>query len=41
MEIKRYITLARRWFWVLILAPLVTGIATYWVARQGPIFYEA
>jgi len=41
MELKRYITLARRWFWVLILAPLVTGIATYWVARQGPIFYEA
>jgi len=41
MSLNFYINLVRRWLWLLVLAPLVAGVTTYWVNRQEPSFYQA
>jgi capsular exopolysaccharide synthesis family protein len=41
MSLNFYINLVRRWLWLLVLAPLVAGVTTYWVNRQEPSLYQA
>jgi receptor protein-tyrosine kinase len=35
------LSIIRRWFWIIGLATLIAGLATYWVSAQQPTVYEA
>ncbi|MGH2427411.1 MAG: hypothetical protein ACRDGV_00795 [Candidatus Limnocylindria bacterium] len=41
MELTRYVAMARRWLWTLIIAGWVAGLAGYFVASQIPPTYES
>lgn len=42
MELNRfYLNLVRRWLWLLVLAPLVIGVTSYWVIQKQPPVYKA
>jgi len=41
MSLNFYTHFVRRWLWLLVLAPLIAGVITFWVNRQQPRFYEA
>ncbi|MBA3469226.1 MAG: polysaccharide biosynthesis tyrosine autokinase [Herpetosiphonaceae bacterium] len=41
MEFRRYFLALRRWVWLLILAPLLSGAAGYLVSNQGAPVYES
>jgi succinoglycan biosynthesis transport protein ExoP len=38
---KRYLQLIRRWWWVLVIAPLITGGIAYFIFKDKPPIYQA
>lgn len=38
---QRYLSMIRRWFWLLVLAALASGLTTYLLVKDQPIIYEA
>ncbi|MEN9936966.1 MAG: hypothetical protein RLZZ387_3545 [Chloroflexota bacterium] len=41
MDLLRYILLLRRWIWLLLLAPILSGGATYFISREMSPVYQA
>ena len=41
MELRQYVLLLRKWLWLLVLATLVAGAASYVVSRNSTPIYQA
>ena len=40
MELKHYLSILRRWGWIMILCTTLAGVASYWFSSQQPRVYE-
>jgi succinoglycan biosynthesis transport protein ExoP len=40
MELKHYLSILRRWGWIMVLCTVLAGIASYWFSSQQPRVYE-
>lgn len=41
MEIRQYLTLIQRWFWLLVLGAVLSGTAAFLISRAQPPVYRA
>jgi tyrosine-protein kinase len=40
MELKHYLSILRRWGWIMVLCTALAGVASYWFSSQQPRVYE-
>src|SRR5262245_30701325 len=40
MELKHYLSILRRWGWIMVLCTALAGIASYWFSSRQPRVYE-
>lgn len=41
LDLRSVFRIGRRWWWLLVLAPLISGLAAYWVSSQQQPLYSA
>jgi polysaccharide biosynthesis transport protein len=40
MELKHYLSILRRWGWIMVLCTVLAGVASFWFSSQQPRVYE-
>jgi tyrosine-protein kinase len=40
MELKHYLSILRRWGWIMVLCTALAGVASYWFSSRQPRVYE-
>src|ERR1041384_4262110 len=40
MELKHYLSILRRWGWIMVLCTALASVASYWFSSQQPRVYE-
>jgi len=40
MELKHYLSILRRWGWIMVLCTVLAGVASFWFSSRQPSVYE-
>ena len=40
MELKHYLSILRRWGWIMVLCTVLASVASFWFSSQQPRVYE-